>query len=86
VAAAERVLAPQGRDQAAEPAVAPQGLEEAQVEAEQIAHRLRAVAALLPGPHKGLSFQSLSPRPRVDSRLLFFESRGFVLFVDIFSL
>jgi hypothetical protein len=56
------------------------------LEVKQIVRLVRAVAALLPGQARDLSFQSLSPTPRVDQPLSFWKAQGLVLFVDIFSL
>jgi hypothetical protein len=67
-----------------EAVVAPQGVEMLRVEVKQIV-RLVLAAALLPGQAQGLSFQSLSPKQRVQP-LSFCESRGLVLFVNGFSL
>jgi hypothetical protein len=64
--------------------VAPQGVEVPPAKVEQIV-RLVLAAALLPGQAQGLSFQSLSPKPRVQP-LSFCESRGLVLSVNRFSL
>ena len=67
-----------------EAVVAPQGVEVLRVEVEQIFPLLLG-AALLPGQAQGLSFQSLSSKPRVQP-LSFCESRGLVSFVNRFSL